>query len=63
MHRRLSPIRRGLAPLALLATGVLALGACGGSSGSPSSQGSEGTSDGDKPVSGSDRPPPVPLPT
>jgi len=49
MHRRLSPIRRGLAPLALLATGVLALTACGGSSGAPESQGSEG-SGGDKPV-------------
>ena len=51
MHRRLSPIRRGLVPLALLATGVLTFAACGGSSGAePGSQGSTDGGGGDKAV-------------
>jgi fructose transport system substrate-binding protein len=49
MQRRSSLVRRGLAPLALLATGVLTLAACGGSDAAPGSQGSEGGSS-DKPV-------------
>ena len=49
MHRRSSPTRRGLVPLALLATGVLALAGCGGSSATPAADGSAG-SGGDEPV-------------